>query len=44
MINLILDREHLLIFDTVSILNDAEILQLSQNHTVKVLGRGDLRT
>ena len=44
MINLILELEHLLIFDTVGILNDAEILQLSQKHTVKVLGRGDLRT
>jgi UDP-N-acetyl-D-glucosamine dehydrogenase len=43
MINLILGLEHLLIFDTIGILSEPEILKLSQKHTVKVLGRGDLR-
>jgi UDP-N-acetyl-D-mannosaminuronate dehydrogenase len=43
MINLILELDHLLIFDTVGILNEEEILKLSQKHTVKVLGRGDFK-
>jgi UDP-N-acetyl-D-glucosamine dehydrogenase len=43
MINLILELDHLLIFDTVGILNEQEILELSQKHTVKILGRGEMR-
>lgn len=42
-INMILELDHLLIFDTVGILNEEEINKLSQKHTIKVLGRGDLK-
>tara|TARA_B100000795_G_scaffold264675_2_gene245438 strand:- start:532 stop:2031 length:1500 start_codon:yes stop_codon:yes gene_type:complete len=34
--------DKLLIYDTIGILSDKEIYTLSKNHTVKVLGRGDI--
>jgi UDP-N-acetyl-D-glucosamine dehydrogenase len=43
LINLLLKLDHLLIFDTVGILNEKEVLELSQKHIVKVLGKGDLK-
>jgi UDP-N-acetyl-D-glucosamine dehydrogenase len=42
-INMVMKLDHILIFDTVGILNEEEIIRLSQKHTVKVLGRGDLK-
>ena len=36
------DQEKLFIYDTIGILNQNEISFLSQKHTVKVLGRGDI--
>ena len=42
LIKLIMSAEHLLIFDTIGVLNEDEIAELSLKHTVKVLGRGDL--
>jgi len=42
LIRIIMDLESLLIFDTVGVLSEDEITELSSKHTVKVLGRGDL--
>ena len=36
------NQEKLFIYDTIGILNQNEISFLSQKHTVKVLGRGDI--
>ena len=42
LIDLILDLDALIIFDTIGLLNESEINLLSSKHVVKVLGRGDL--
>ena len=35
-------RKNICIFDTVGILTNEEIVDYSKNHTVRVLGRGDI--
>ena len=42
LIDLIINLDELIIYDTIGILSDAEIEILSSKHIVKVLGRGDL--
>jgi len=38
----IIDKDKLVVFDTIGILSDDEIRLLSKKHIVKVLGRGDI--
>ena len=42
LINKLMTKEKLFVFDTIGILNEKEISKLSKIHTVKVLGRGDI--
>ena len=42
LLNKIIDKDKLIIFDTIGILSDDEITLLSKKHIVKVLGRGDI--
>lgn len=42
LIDLILDKDKLLIYDTVGLFNEDEINILSSKHIIKVLGRGDI--
>ncbi len=42
LIQTITTRKDLFIFDTIGVLNQNEIELLKQNHTVKVVGRGDI--
>ena len=41
-INTILEKKNLFVFDTIGILTEHEISQLQTKHIVKVLGRGDI--
>ena len=42
LINALMQKNHLFIFDTIGVLNENEINLLKQKHIVKVVGRGDL--
>ena len=42
LLNKIIDKDKLIVFDTIGILSDDEITLLSKKHIVKVLGRGDI--
>lgn len=41
-INLLLNKNSLMIYDTVGVLSENDLKKLKKNHVVKVLGRGDL--
>ena len=43
LINKILEQDKLLILDTIGLLSENEINTLSQKHTIRVVGRGDLK-
>lgn len=43
LIEMILGLDSLIIFDTVGLLKEEEIVKLSKKHTVNVLGRGDIK-
>ena len=42
LITLLLKKEELFIFDTVGLFKNSQILQLSEKHKVRVVGRGDI--
>jgi UDP-N-acetyl-D-glucosamine dehydrogenase len=42
LLNMIMTKPSLFFYDTIGVLNNAEIKDLSSKHTVKVIGRGDL--
>jgi len=42
LINVLMKKNQLFILDTIGVLNEKEIKQLKQYHTVKVIGRGDI--
>ena len=42
LITLLLKKEELFIFDTVGLFTNSQILQLSEKHKVRVVGRGDI--
>ena len=42
LIKLLLNKKKLFIFDTVGLLTNSQISQLSKKHTVRVVGRGDI--
>ena len=42
LINLLLNKEELFIFDTVGLFTNSQILKLSKKHKVRVVGRGDI--
>lgn len=42
LMNLLMEQDGLFILDTLGILSDAEIRQLSSKHKVRVVGRGDI--
>ena len=42
LITLLLKKEELFVFDTVGLFSNSEILQLSEKHKVRVVGRGDI--
>jgi len=42
LIKLLLKKEELFIFDTVGLFTNSQILQLSEKHKVRVVGRGDI--
>ena len=42
LITLLLKKEELFIFDTVGLLTNSQISELSKKHKVRVVGRGDI--
>ena len=42
LVTLLLKKEELFIFDTVGLFSNSQILQLSEKHKVRVVGRGDI--
>lgn len=42
LMNKLMSKNNMLIFDTIGVLSEEEIMQLSTKHIVKVLGRGDI--
>lgn len=43
LIDLIIRQDNLLLLDTIGILSEAEISVINQKHTVRVVGRGDIK-